>query len=181
MKKKISLLIILFAFYAVKAQSESGTNPNPYQKNNEIKLNLISPLSGAVGVDFERYLNKNSSLGISSLFVYDNTKEDDMNYYISPYYRYYFGKKYASGFFAEGFGMFTSIDGKKMYAADNITFTEGKNVYDLALGAGLGWKLVTKKGFVVEANAGYGRLLFNADKTDHNQVIKLGLSIGYRF
>lgn len=179
MKKNFLLLIILFAFCSVNAQNE--TDANTYQKNNEIKLNLISPLSGAVEVGYERFLNKNSSLGISTFFVFDDTKEKDMNYFISPYYRYYFGKKYASGFFAEGFGMFTSIDGKKIYSADRLTFTENKDVYDLALGAGLGWKIVTKKGFVFEANAAYGRLVFNADKTDHDQVIKLGLSVGYRF
>lgn len=179
MKKNFLLFIILFAFCSVNAQNE--TDANPYQKNNEIKLNLITPLSGAVEVGFERYLNKKSSVGISALFVYDHTKENDMNYFVSPYYRYYFGKKYTSGFFVEGFGMFTSIDGKKVYAADNVTFTEGKDVYDLALGAGFGWKVVTRKRFVFEANVGYGRLVFNADKTDHNQVLKLGLSIGYRF
>ncbi|WP_276878090.1 DUF3575 domain-containing protein [Chryseobacterium joostei] len=180
MKKNFLLAMILFAFYSVNAQN-TKTNEDPSERKIEIKLNLIAPLSGAVEAGFERYLNKNSSLGISAFMVYDNTKEDDLNYFISPYYRYYFGKKYASGFFAEGFGMFTSIDGKKIYAADNIAFTEGKNVYDLALGAGLGWKLVTKKGIVFEANAAYGRLVFNADKTDHDQVIKLGLSMGYRF
>ncbi|ASW73099.1 hypothetical protein IQ37_16855 [Chryseobacterium piperi] len=177
--KKTFLLIILFAFYSVNAQNETGANPN--QKNNEIRLNLIAPLSGAVEVNFERYLNKNSSLGISAFFVYDHTKDEDLNYYISPYYRYYLGKKYASGFFVEGFGMFTSIDGKKIYSPDRLTFTENKDVYDVALGAGLGYKLVTKKGLVFEANAGYGKLLFNADKTDHNVVAKYGLSIGYRF
>lgn len=180
MKKNFLLAIILFAFYSVNAQN-TKTNEDPSERKNEIKLNLIAPLSGAVEAGFERYLNKNSSLGISAFIVYDNTKEEDLNYYISPYYRYYFGKKYASGFFVEGFGMFTSIDGKKIYAADNVTFTENKDVYDVALGGGLGYKLVTKKGFVFEANAAYGRLVFNADKTDHNQVIKLGLSMGYRF
>ena len=170
---------MLFAFYSVKAQNE--TDANPYQKNNEIRLNVIAPLSGAVEVNFERHLNKNSSLGISAFFVYDDTKEKDLNYYISPYYRYYFGKKYASGFFVEGFGAFTSIDGKKIYATDNVTFTENKDVYDVALGAGLGYKLVTKKGFVFEANAGYGKLLFNADKTDHGVMAKYGLSVGYLF
>ncbi|MCT2406240.1 DUF3575 domain-containing protein [Chryseobacterium antibioticum] len=179
MKKSFLLLIILFAFYTVKAQNENDSNPN--QKKNEIKLNLISPLSGAFEVGFERHLNKNSSLGISAFIVYDHTKDEDTNYYISPYYRYYFGKKYASGFFVEGFGAFTSIDGKKIYSADNLTFTENKDVYDVALGAGLGYKLVTKKGLVFEANAGYGKLLFNADKTDHGVVAKYGLSIGYRF
>ncbi|HEX7871153.1 MAG TPA: DUF3575 domain-containing protein [Chryseobacterium sp.] len=179
MKKNFLLLIILFAFCSVKAQNE--TDSNPYQKNNEIKLNLISPLFGAVEGSFERHLNKNSSLGISAFIVYDNKENEDLNYYISPYYRYYFGKKYASGFFVEGFGAFTSIDGKKIYAADNVTFTEKKDVYDVALGAGLGYKLVTKKGLVFEANAAYGKLLFNADKTDHDIVAKFGLSIGYRF
>jgi hypothetical protein len=179
MKKTFLLVIMLFTFYSVKAQNE--TDANPYQKNNEVRLNLIAPLSGAVEVNFERHLNKNSSLGISAFFVYDDTKEKDLNYYISPYYRYYFGKKYASGFFVEGFGMFTSIDGKKIYSADQLTFTENKNVYDAALGAGLGWKLVTKKGLVFEANAGYGKLLFNSDKTEHGVVAKYGLSIGYRF
>ncbi|MEG0927533.1 MULTISPECIES: DUF3575 domain-containing protein [Chryseobacterium] len=180
MKKNFLLILFLFAFYSVNAQ-KNETKGDLSEKKNEIKLNLISPLSGAVEAGFERYLNKNSSLGISAFIVYDNTREEDMNYFISPYYRYYFGKKFASGFFVEGFGMFTSIDGKKIYAADHVTFTENKDVYDLALGAGLGYKLVTKKGFVFEANTAYGRLIFNADKTDHDQVIKLGLSVGYRF
>ncbi|WP_027388615.1 DUF3575 domain-containing protein [Chryseobacterium gregarium] len=179
MKKTFLLLIILFAFYSVRAQNE--TDANPYQKNNEIKINLIAPLLGAVEAGYERHLNRHSSLGISAFFVYDDTKNEDMNYYVSPYYRYYFGKKYASGFFAEGFGMFTSTDGKKIYSADRLTFTENKEVSDVALGAGLGYKLVTKKGLVFEANAGYGKLLFNADKTDHDVVAKFGVSIGYRF
>ncbi|PRB06034.1 DUF3575 domain-containing protein [Chryseobacterium sp. MYb7] len=180
MKKIFLLIITLCAFYSVKAQSNEN-NADSYEKKNEIKLNLLSPLMGAFEVGYERFLNKNSSLGISAFKVYNHSANEDMNYFISPYYRHYFGKKYTAGFFVEGFGMFTSIDGKKIYAADNVAFTEGKDVYDLALGAGLGWKLVTKKGFVFEANAAYGRLLFNADKTDHDQVIKLGLSIGYRF
>ncbi|KAF5274774.1 hypothetical protein FQA39_LY18702 [Lamprigera yunnana] len=149
MKKNFSLLIILLAFYALHAQ-KNEINGDPYQKKSEIKVNLIAPLYGAMEVGFERHLNKHSSLGISTFIVYDQTKNEDMNYYISPYYRYYFGKKYASGFFLEGFGMLTSIDGKKMYAADNVTFTEGKDVYDLALGVGLGWKLATKKGLFLK-------------------------------
>jgi hypothetical protein len=181
MKKNFLLAMILFACYSVNAQN-TKTNEDPSERKNEIKLNLIAPLSGAVEAGFERYLNKNSSLGISAFIVYDHTKDEDVNYYISPYYRYYFGKKYASGFFVEGFGAFTSIDGKKIYDTPaKLTFTENKDVYDVALGAGLGYKLVTKKGLVFEANAGYGKLLFNADKTDHTIVAKYGLSIGYRF
>lgn len=64
MKNKFLALFILCAFYSLNAQEK--TDANTYQKNNEIKLNLISPLSGAVEVGYERFLNKNSSLGIST-------------------------------------------------------------------------------------------------------------------
>ena len=34
--------------------------------------------------------------------------DEDTNFLISPFYRRYFGKRYASGFFVEGFGTFGS-------------------------------------------------------------------------
>lgn len=180
MKKTLLVTFVLFSFFSAKAQNE--TNLNPYEKNNEIKLNVIAPLSGAFQAGYERHLNHKSSLGISFYKVYDNTNNEDLNYSISPYYRRYFGKKYASGFFAEGFGMLTSIDGKKIYDTDDhSTFTENPDVNDFALGLGLGGKWTTKSGFTFEINAGYGFLLFNANKTDHNIVNKIELNVGYRF
>ena len=179
MKKKFLLPILFSVFYSANAQNEI----DPYQKNNEIKLNAIAPLWQSFQASYERHLNHNSSLGLSFYYVLDNTKNEiDLNYSISPYYRRYFGKKYASGWFVEGFGMFTSIDGKKIYTSeDHSTYTENPDVFDLAVGAGGGWKWVSKSGFLFEASVGYGGLLFNADKTDHTIVAKFGLSAGYRF
>jgi len=179
MKKKFLLPILFSVFYSANAQNEI----DPYQKNNEIKLNAIAPLWQSFQAGYERHLNHNSSLGLSFYYVLDNTKNEiDLNYSISPYYRRYFGKKYASGWFVEGFGMLTSTDGKKIYATeDHSTYTENPDVIDFALGAGGGWKWVSKSGFLIEANVGYGGLLFNADKTDHTIVAKFGLSAGYRF
>lgn len=179
MKKNYLMLIVLFAFYSVNAQNEI----DPYQKNNEIKLNALASLWQSFQVGYERHLNHNSSLGLSFLYVLDNTKnEEDLNYSISPYYRKYFGKKYASGWFIEGFGMLTSIDGKKIYISeDHSLYRENPDVIDFALGAGGGWKWVSKSGFLFEANIGWGKLLFNADKTDHTQAVKFGLNAGYRF
>ncbi|MGH2664851.1 DUF3575 domain-containing protein [Flavobacterium sp.] len=181
MKKNFLLLAILLAFYSVNAQNEADANP--YQKNNEIKLNAFAPLLGSFQVSYERHLNHHSSLGLSIYKVFDNTtNEIDLNYSISPYYRRYFGKKHAAGWFVEGFGMLTSIDGKKIYPSeDHSIYTENPDVIDFALGAGGGWKWVSKSGFLFEANVGYGGLLFNANKTDHNIVAKFGLSAGYRF
>lgn len=180
MKKNFLLLIILFASYSVNAQNET----DPYQKKNELKLNMSMPLIGsAFEGTYERILNNKSSIGVTGLYVFNNKKSNpDMNYYVSPYYRRFFGKKYASGWFVEGFGMLTSIDGKKIYASeDHSIFTENPDVIDFALGAGGGWKWVSKSGFLFEANVGYGGLLFNANKTDHTIVAKFGLSAGYRF
>ncbi|MBF4472044.1 DUF3575 domain-containing protein [Flavobacterium sp. HJJ] len=179
MKKKYLIIVMLFSVCAVNAQNGNSTN----EKKNEVKLNVLLPLTGTLEGTYERNLNKKSSLGVSVFTVFDNDKsEEDLNYSISPYYRRYFGKKFASGFFAEGFGMLSSIDGKKIYDTnDNSKFTEGSDVIDFSLGLGLGSKWVTKSGFIFEVNAGWGKLLFNAEKTDHTQVVRLGFNLGYRF
>ncbi|OXA86619.1 DUF3575 domain-containing protein [Flavobacterium hercynium] len=179
MKKKYLLIAILFSVFAANAQSDDPIN----EKKNELKVNVLVPFNGALQGTYERNLNKKSSVGVSLFTVFDNDKgEKDLNYSVSPYYRRYFGKKYASGFFAEGFGMLSSIDGKKIYDVnDKSIFTEGSDVIDLSLGIGLGSKWVTKSGIIFEINAGWGKLLFNADKTDHNQVARFGFHLGYRF
>ena len=182
MKKIFLAVVILFSFFVARSQNKNDTIVNPFEKKNEVTLNLIAPILGAFEASYERHLNRKSSLGISAFYVYNSEQNEDMNYYISPYYRMYFGKKYSSGFFVEGFGMISSIDGKKIYETQNkLTFTENPDVIDLALGVGLGWKGITKSGLFYGANLGYGKLLFNADKTDHNVVAKIGLNLGYRF
>jgi hypothetical protein len=179
MKSLFLVIVMLFSFFVVNAQNDNSEN----EKKNELKLNVLLPLTGALEGTYERNLNKKSSLGVSVFTVFNNDKSnDDLNYSVSPYYRRYFGKKFASGFFAEGFGMLSSIDGKKIYDInDNSIFTEGSDVIDFSLGLGLGSKWVTKSGFIFEVNAGWGKLLFNADKTDHTQVVRLGFHLGYRF
>ena len=81
---------------------------------------------GTFEATYERILNEKSSLGISTLYVFNNeNSNEDINFMLSPYYRRYFGKKTASGFFVEGFGMLSSIDGKKIYdKEDDSTFTK---------------------------------------------------------
>lgn len=180
MKKSLFILALLFSFFATNAQN--GTS-NQYKKQDEIKVDIIQPLiSGSVEAVYERNLNSKSSLGVSGLYMFTDKIDEDMNYSLTPYYRRYFGKKYAAGFFLEGFGTFSSIDGKEVYDTEEpLTYTENPDVYDLSLGIGLGSKWITKSGFIFEFNFGYGRQLFNADKTDHDQLIRYGIKLGYRF
>lgn len=180
MKRKILLFAMLISLSAVQAQNDTDISLN--EKKNEIKINLISPLMGGLEVSYERILNRKSALGISALNVFSDENNEDTNYMISTYYRKYFGKKYALGFFAEGFGMLSSIDGKQLTDIDgNLTLNEGSDVIDFSLGLGIGSKWVTKSGLIFEANLGWGKLLFNANKTDHDQVVRFGLNFGYRF
>ncbi len=173
---------MLFAFFTVKGQNQKDTISKPYEKKNDVKINVTFPLFGIFEAAYERNLNNKSSLGISGLYVFDPSTDDDTNFLISPYYRRYFGKKYASGFFAEGFGTLSSTDGKQLTDMNgNITSNEGPDVIDLALGLSLGSKWVTKNGIIFEVYAGLGGHLFNADKTDHNVVTRFGLNVGYRF
>jgi len=118
----------------------------------------------ALDLGYEYLLDNKSSLGISLLYVH---RSDDMlNYLITPYYRYYLGKKYASGFFIEGFSMLIS---------------ERSIVgLDLALGVGLGTKFVFKNNFILEANIGIGKT-FNDNTFFYGIAARAGISIGKRF
>ena len=94
MKKNYLLLIILLAFYSANAQNE--TESNPFEKKNDITINAIAAFNKTLNVSYERHLNNRSSLGIYYFHVLTTDTSNDMNYSISPSYRRYFGKKYAS-------------------------------------------------------------------------------------
>jgi hypothetical protein len=108
MKKIILLSILVLSIFSVKAQNNE-TNDTDI-KQNEIKINGLFLILGAFEGTFERLLNEESGIGISVFLPIDEDVKDDINYYISPYYRMYFGKKYASGFYVEGFGLLSSVN-----------------------------------------------------------------------
>jgi len=158
--------------------AQNDSIQDPYKKKNEFKVNAISLILGAVDLTYERLLNDESAIGINAFIRYDDEVFNNVEYYVSPYYRLYFGKKYAAGFFVEGFGMLNSS------RKDFEIFFENENndfVTDFALGIGLGGKWITKSGFVGEINYGLGRNLFNTEETDFDFVAKAGISLGYRF
>jgi hypothetical protein len=182
MKKTLFALITLLSVLTANAQQENDSIASLYEKQNEVKLNGIMLLVGAFEVSYERNLNKESSVGISFFAPYDTENLDsDLNYYISPYYRVFFGKKYAAGFFIEGFGMLNSIDREITFNINGDFITNEETVTDFALGFGLGGKWVTKSGFVFELSGGIGRNLFKNDYDESSLVGKFGFNLGYRF
>jgi len=179
MKNIISLSFLMLSVFSVNAQENATTNNNI--KKNEIKINGLYLVVGAVEVTYERLLNEESGIGISVFLPIDDDINDDINYYISPYYRMYFGKKYAAGFFVEGFGLLSSVNENRFDFDTADGFSE-KTVTDFALGIGVGGKWVTKRGFLAELSFGIGRNLFNnSSNSDNDFVGKIAITLGYRF
>lgn len=175
--KKIFLILLCASYITTQAQEKTESYSN--QKSHELKINALFLVIGAFDVTYEHLLSEESGLGINVFLPYDSDIKDDINYYISPYYRFYFGKKYAAGFFLEGFGMLNSVNEDVL--VDVAGPPEEKTFTDFALGIGLGGKWVTNSGFVGELSLGVGRNLFNANDSTEEFVGKIGITLGYRF
>jgi hypothetical protein len=181
MKNLLALLCLTFFTFGYSQEKTVIDFPK-----NEIKGNALFLVVGALEVTYERLLNEESGVGVSLFVPYEN--DFDTNFSLSPYYRFYFGKKPAAGFFVEGFGMLNSYTQENYYYAyedfppyGTIQTITKDNRTDFALGFGLGGKWVTKRGFVFEINAGVGRNLFNSSDTDYEIVGRGGITLGYRF
>ena len=178
MKTIFFAIFLVFGLFFSLAQEDIKPDEVSPEANSELKVNALYLVLGAFEVTYEHILSEESGIGVSVFLPYDSDIKDEIQYYISPYFRYYFGNKYATGFFLEGFGMLNSTE-----RSFDIFFEEPEDdfVTDFALGIGLGGKWVTKKGFVGEISFGVGRNLFNSDEGLYEFVSKGAITVGYRF
>lgn len=180
--RKISIALFLMIGFIGFSQNE--TKEQVDFKKNEIKVNALYLVLGVFDVAYERAINDESSFGTSVTLLLD--KEADINtaFAISPYYRFYFGKKPVSGFFMEGFGLYQSINRETYYYIGNEFYQEEK-VKAFALGIGLGGKWYTKRNVMFEIGGGIGRNLSissNIPDSDYSRITgKFNISVGYRF
>lgn len=182
MKKIMLAAILSITSLSTYAQQIDITQNG--QGDNELKVNVTN-LIGFQWFDFgyERLINEESSVGVGILFSSadnDSALDEYRTFSLTPYYRHFFGKKYAQGFFVEGFGMIHS--GKEEifhHTLDaNQTITEEKYT-DFALGVSVGMKIVSRRGFVAEIYGGIGRDVFGNSNIE--VVSRGGISLGYRF
>ena len=100
MKKSYLAAALFSGILSLNAQETAVIS----ERQNDIMISPIELIAvPALNVSYERLLNESSGLGINGIFYFNNDDEDYSMSQISPYYRMYFGKKYASGFFVEGF------------------------------------------------------------------------------
>lgn len=180
MKKSLLFICVLFLGTTLStAQDNDGLQPR-----NEIKTNVSNLIAlSFADVAYERLLNEESSIGIAVLInVNQNSDNDFLDAYrefsITPYYRQYFSRKFAKGFFVEAFGMYNT--GNDYIFLDGGQQSDDRNYADFALGVSIGGKFVTRRGFMVEVYGGLGRNLLNADFSP-SVVGRGGVSLGYRF
>ena len=180
MKNTLLAVVLLLSVFTGNAQTQTEIKDDVPQQN-EVKLNALFMVVGAFNFTYERLINEESGVGLEVFVPFD--EDIDVNYYISPYYRLYFGKKYAAGFFLEGFGMLNSVNVYNYFeydSFDSIIREERKDETNFALGIGLGGKWITKSGFIGELSFGIGRNLIDTDYNDE-VVGKVGITVGYRF
>jgi len=183
---KTTLCAIMCSFMLpliAMAQDELPDNTD----RDELKINAFNLIVFEyVDVTYERLLNEEASFGIGVLVNVGNV-DDAIDYYrrfsLTPFYRRYFSKGYASGFFVEGFGMLNSGD-EDVYVFDEppigTVVSTNEKYTDFALGVSVGGKFITKRGFIAEIYGGVGRNFFNTDFSPE-VVGRGGVSLGFRF
>ncbi len=182
-------LLLLFCFTATLLSFSQEKKEFDFKKN-ELKIDGIYLVAvGALNISYERILTDES--GVGATLILSNGKDLNTTFSLTPYYRFYFGKKPAAGFFFEGFTSVSSFTASKyqgsFYDSNTGIYTNypdiEKKFTDLAVGFGLGAKWITKKGVVFEINSGIGRnLLQDYEGFSGAKIVgRGGISIGYRF
>lgn len=174
--KKI-IITSLLAVMALQINAQDDT----MQNFHEIKVNGLYLVLGAFEVTYEQSINEESAFGANLFLPFDKEINDNYNFYLSPYYRFYFGKKYASGFFIEGFSLLSSYNYKTSTLTLDSFITEEQNKFALAFGIGVGGKWITKSGFIGELGLGVGRNVINNEDFSDNPIGKINIGVGYRF
>lgn len=177
MKKSLLLLCVCCLTFGY---SQEKKQDNALLRKNELKLNAAAMILGVFEVTYERIIDEESAFG-TSLFLYADD-EIATKFRLTPYYRYYFGRKPASGFFAEGFASINTYENTTMTYNSNMGYNyKTENNTDFAIGNGVGGKWITKKGVIFEIYGGVGRNLLNSDNSDFQVIGRAAISVGYRF
>lgn len=187
--KKFYLLLLTISLFSISMFSQENTKNEKTSDNfNELKINMTNLIAFKwFDAIYERTINEEASFGISLLTRIGSDNDDSTGldayrtFSLTPYYRHFFSKKYAQGFFIEGFAMLHSGE-DEFYDYDSITDTSSyttEKYTDLAIGVSAGAKFITKRGFIAEIYLGIGRDML--DQSDIEVVGRGGIALGYRF
>lgn len=174
MKKLILSFVLLMGVSSINAQTIEEVETFP---RNDIFIDPVTLVAvPTLNVSYERLLNKDSGLGVNAVIGIGSISKDFNQ--ISPYYRMYFGKKYARGFFFDGFIPITMMIGT-IYNGSDYT---RKTYTTVGIGVGFGSKWELKRNLMFELSGGLGRK-FGASEGYFDAPItgRLMIGLGKRF
>lgn len=170
----VSVLLLSTLLFSQETVKEDDFN------RNELHLNLLMPIAlKSFEFEYERNISDQSGVG-ASVFI-GNSDEWELRFAFTPFFRKYFGKEDAKGFFLEGFAMVNTIEYETydyVYPFYYGNYKVEKET-DLALGIGLGGKFIASDNFVGIINAGIGRNLLSDGGEE--VIPRLGIHFGYSF
>lgn len=182
---------MIFGLCSMLGYSQTNNNDNKETKSNdkvlgknEIKLNLPYFIAGIPEISYERIIDETSATGVSLAIAVDKPENLNVRFIVTPYYRLYFGKGRAKGFFIEGNA---AVLGQKsftvMYDYNTSTYSNANSsTTNIGFGAAIGAKFLNKNGYIGEIYTGGGRLFGVPDNYDYMQGFpRVGISIGKRF
>ena len=192
---KKTLLLILFCFalklsfsQSIAESSQTKTEELMQTGNNEIKLNIATSIAGLPELTYERLFYDNMGAGISLAVSLEKVENMQERYQALAFYRLYFGKKKASGFFIEGNMALIGQEAETYnYDYNPPKYLGNKTSANFGFGGAVGMKLLTRNGFTGELYAGGGRLFGITEAKDYNDAdlnqgfARVGITIGKRF
>ncbi len=171
MKKKLLSIFSLFTFL-VYSQKEG---------NHEIKLNLVYTFDKLPEVSYEYILNNHNAIGLSLAFPIAESINQPVRFMLTPYYRVYFGKEKAKGFFIEANTTYLKQENHVVYFISNLPAGEVISSTNFGFGAAIGVKFLNKKGYIGELYGGFGHLFGDIDELIDDLYPRIGISLGKRF
>lgn len=175
----ILIVFTLFGCAQIWAQ-----DTNSYKPVREYSINAFDLIAaGALDLQYERYLNENSSYG-GAVFVRISDEITDRLFSTTAFYRQYFGRSPYKGFFVEMFSAYQVNEDYFSYYYDDFCFecthsTEERDQSDFSLGFSVGSKLVSNDRFIAQFYLGVGRHLFNS-AMNQSVYARFGIHVGLR-
>ncbi|GLB48209.1 hypothetical protein Y10_05770 [Neptunitalea sp. Y10] len=167
------MLLIVLGLCKVQAQNGQNTSYD----NNEVSLNLLYTALGLPEVTYERIISDNGSIGLSAAISL-NDEHIDINYISTAFYRFYFGKKRAAGFYLEGNVTVFEETVEKVW---DLSYNhEDINKVGYGMGVSVGAKFLNNHNWTGTIYGGLGGNF--ADYANaQSAYLRAGISIGKRF
>jgi hypothetical protein len=184
MKQILAITFALAISTLTFAQEEEMINQEEEMINRrelgqtEIKFNMGTALFELIELSYERILNGDAGVGISTAYSFAESSE--FRGMILPYFRFYPSERQkAEGFFLEANTgvIFSEEDVFEYFPGNSLNTSENRTGF--GLGVAIGGKFISKRGLFGEVLGGLGRE-FN-DETSIEIYPRVGINFGFRF